>query len=807
MACNPTRLAICFHAGHAERIPEFMPYINSVFDTGFPTDLYVTYQKDTDNLEPIKSVYPNAIFIKATRGCDTGAFLLQMKAMYERQKNYKHPFQHCNKYPEIFEGTMMYDYILKIHTKSDPFWRHELLDPISGHTDRVFQVIENFIEKPQIGMIGGDKWIRKDDRYTHNQIATNNLSRKFHLKWSPELSFVAGTIFWVRWDLLCDFIEDSKIDLEKEYERTEEGIITFNTQYVASITHSWERLLGFMVYHYNKIIYGRPMPQQDMSLLPVDPYIKITRNTQQEEIIRIDNVTKISYGYDELVPKEHIDLTESCLHTCPGSILFNLSMKLGNIYPGKNKKIYFYKQHESLPCCAVDEINGFFTRKMLVNKNDRNEYSYTIYQGPWIDYRSQYYDLPFDYEYYKLCLSSNSTTNTSKEISYKYCFNHMIQNDNLPYEIGINLLEKYNIKIVAFYTLYIDDHWNIIKSWAPSTISHRLRYSIDGFYDSNSKSHIQKHIELAKQSGIEGFIVEHYWSEKPKQQKFHNQIEQIVLNSEKFNINFALTWTIQEEIQQQSTSEKDNIIPQEWQDHFNYLLPFFKESRYIKIKNQPLFLINSTKQKYINTSANMINYWKDLSIKHGFSGIFIIQTPVKINQTHLFNQACSGSMGQDIYDNMNRNTPFLFLSRYLVNNDKRDHINYFRQVLAGWDPSAINKNITAQPRVIRLSPKTLGEQLRCQLQNIIRDPNRDRDRDQQGIDNILFINSWNDWAHQSIIEPDDIYGYGMTNAIKAVLDMYRSTPKFEYKPIEPHHKNPINIYSQIENNINPQSKN
>ena len=55
----------------------------------------------------------------------------------------------------------------------------------------------------------------------------------------------------------------------------------------------------------------------------------------------------------------------------------------------------------------------------------------------------------------------------------------------------------------------------------------------------------------------------------------------------------------------------------------NILLPFFKDSRYEKKNNKPLFMIfNSEFQK----KKEMFDYFEKKCIENGFSGICIIET-------------------------------------------------------------------------------------------------------------------------------------------------------------------------------------
>ncbi|WP_442718214.1 glycosyltransferase WbsX family protein [Treponema sp.] len=62
----------------------------------------------------------------------------------------------------------------------------------------------------------------------------------------------------------------------------------------------------------------------------------------------------------------------------------------------------------------------------------------------------------------------------------------------------------------------------------------------------------------------------------------------------------------------------------DWTDHFNYLLDFFKDDRYIKKDNKPVFLIYHV--DLIPEAQNMFALWNNLAKKNGFNGVHIVST-------------------------------------------------------------------------------------------------------------------------------------------------------------------------------------
>src|SRR5699024_9223898 len=57
----------------------------------------------------------------------------------------------------------------------------------------------------------------------------------------------------------------------------------------------------------------------------------------------------------------------------------------------------------------------------------------------------------------------------------------------------------------------------------------------------------------------------------------------------------------------------------EWKAHFDYLLQFFKDDRYIKCDGKPLLVIY--KPELIGCGNEMIDYFQELAVKAGFPGL------------------------------------------------------------------------------------------------------------------------------------------------------------------------------------------
>ena len=94
------------------------------------------------------------------------------------------------------------------------------------------------------------------------------------------------------------------------------------------------------------------------------------------------------------------------------------------------------------------------------------------------------------------------------------------------------------------------------------------------------------------------------------------------------NINFFFCWANHSWYRSWEGS-KELLLEQtygkekEWEEHFNYLLPFFKDKRYQKSGNKPIFMVFKSD---FEEKKLMFEYFNKKCIENGFDGICIIET-------------------------------------------------------------------------------------------------------------------------------------------------------------------------------------
>ena len=303
-----------------------------------------------------------------------------------------------------------------------------------------------------------------------------------------------------------------------------------------------------------------------------------------------------------------------------------------------------------------------------------------------------------------------------------------------------------------------------------------------GFYDLRLKEARIAQQELAKQYGIYGFCYYHYWfngkliMEKPVEAMLNDQDETFPFMLCWANENWSRNWSggFNKTLIEQHYSEEDDIA------HFNYLLPYFKDPRYIKVNGKPVFCVY--KAHLFPDFEITAKIWQREAEKAGIE-LYICHfeagesrnkkymTPT-VNAAVEFQPMYLGKFGR--YSNLLYNISRKYLHKELFNKivNYEKYVDYqcrltntidykrYPSLCPSWDnsPRRVNGHFFAFTHNTPGAFKKWFEHVYTSFQ-----PFSDEE-------NFIFINAWNEWAEGNHLEPDLKNGTGFLQAIKDVID-------------------------------------
>ncbi len=326
--------------------------------------------------------------------------------------------------------------------------------------------------------------------------------------------------------------------------------------------------------------------------------------------------------------------------------------------------------------------------------------------------------------------------------------------------------------------------WVTVKNARPLYQGHREpRVPLEGnYYDLSDHDVMQWQAELASRYGVSGFCFYHYWFkdgrrilEKPAENLLAWTDIHMPFCFSWANQTWARTWTNVPNMNTwtgacyEKKGQDEGILlrqsyggKKEWKEHFEYLLPFFKDSRYIQYDGKPVFLIH--KPEYMYCLDNMMEYWKELAVLNGLKGICVIT--VRSNSCN-YSQADYWLLQEYDYSFMPRERVYQngvwtiryrdawenILERAYGESDENTFFGAFT------DSDDTPRRGSQGVSVADASPQAFEEYYK-KLARLAKQRGR----------GLIFINAWNEWGEGAYMEPDELWGYGYLEAVKKVMD-------------------------------------
>lgn len=307
--------------------------------------------------------------------------------------------------------------------------------------------------------------------------------------------------------------------------------------------------------------------------------------------------------------------------------------------------------------------------------------------------------------------------------------------------------------------------------------------------------------DLARRYGVEAFAIYHYWFSSDLQ--LLQTPSEILLSNRDINIDFLFLWdntswartwsnvrksnnwapSFDEVAATQANSKirSDGVLAelkygtkQDWRIHFEYLLPFFEDPRYVKLEGMPVFGFMEPRNDS-KTIHQMTQYWDVLAKQHGFPGVY--------------------SMTSDSFSSRlsNANLPRKFRYSPFVPQSTHNWVNYKassirsqlqnKPIVLQYDRewrsilhAAVTSDSTTflsgfvsfddtprrgeRARIIAGSTPEKFERYLSELIAISRAQHKE----------LLFLSAWNEWGEGMYLEPDEVFGYAWLEAIHNALD-------------------------------------
>lgn len=313
-----------------------------------------------------------------------------------------------------------------------------------------------------------------------------------------------------------------------------------------------------------------------------------------------------------------------------------------------------------------------------------------------------------------------------------------------------------------------------------------------GFYDLRLPDVRAKQAELAKEAGISAFCYYHYWFGNGKQ-LLERPINEVVKLGEP-NFPFCLCWAnhswYKKQWNPQSSSLDQTLLMEQTYpgeedivNHFNSLLPIFKDKRYFKIEGKLAFvvynvvdmpdyeLLKSTwnrmakenglpefffitytkvvadldKKPYNTSDANILALISNVQFKQKYNKIHYAFNAIKERISKIFNYPILLYSYKDA-------------SKYFLD-DACKRENVYPVIVSNWDYTP-RRGVGGL--IFKDSTPELFKTHVLEAFDLI----KDKAEEQQ----IVFLKSWNEWGEGNYMEPDQQYGKGFIRSLRDAIE-------------------------------------
>ena len=306
----------------------------------------------------------------------------------------------------------------------------------------------------------------------------------------------------------------------------------------------------------------------------------------------------------------------------------------------------------------------------------------------------------------------------------------------------------------------------------------------DHYYDLTELKEMLWQMQLAEEYGLSGFCYYHYWFNGKL--LLHKPLE-MIRDYDGHKLPYCLCWANEPWTRVWEGKGATVLMPQEyggekeWEEHFQYLLTFFRDPAYICIDGAPVLVIYRINS--IPNAEDMVAYLKRRTKEEGFSGLYLVEE-VNCYQSSScaegsdallqFEPLYSMTDGRSLTDKIRyKLLSMRFNKKYSSSNQIYDYDVLWKRVLkprlkcpaskelflgafVDWDNTA--RKGKKGCIVMGCNPEKFGHYLAEQRKKAEENGNR-----------YIFINAWNEWGEGTYLEPDKKRGYRYLEEIKKLF--------------------------------------
>jgi lipopolysaccharide biosynthesis protein len=306
-----------------------------------------------------------------------------------------------------------------------------------------------------------------------------------------------------------------------------------------------------------------------------------------------------------------------------------------------------------------------------------------------------------------------------------------------------------------------------------------------GRYDLSNPEVMGRQAALAREYGVDGFVMYHYWFNG---RKLLDTPLRNLLDDPTIDFPFALCWANENWTRRWDGLDSEVLLAQSysegWADQFyEDILPALRDPRYITVEGRPLLVLY--RLGHVKDARAAIERWKERAEDDGLGGLHVLA----VNHTRRFEELPRGV--EDVIDGLIQFPPLTGIGLQSVKKLASGVSRANKGDVYSYDAAVNSADLmTTSPHRLRIHPGVMPGW-----------DNTPRRRDSgyvfhganplsfrrwvarasaaavaNGGAPLLFVNAWNEWAEGAHLEPDARYGRAFLEAVSDAVGVDERTP-------------------------------
>jgi lipopolysaccharide biosynthesis protein len=355
--------------------------------------------------------------------------------------------------------------------------------------------------------------------------------------------------------------------------------------------------------------------------------------------------------------------------------------------------------------------------------------------------------------------------------------------------------------------------WTKVRASNPLFVNHyqqHIPHSDIGYYLLDNPDILQKQADMMKCAGVHGQIFYHYWFSG---RLILEQPARMLLDNPAINMPFCFCWANENWTRRWDGNESEILLaqsysPEDAREFIRYLIPFFRDSRYIRIDARPVLFVY--RPSSIPNPREYIDIWSKECQACGVEPPYIVAVLTRgatdpndfgmdAGAERVLHDWTAGK-AVEIKENLTTYEPingsvlsYNDVSTYYGLSNPVKSFDLFRSLVPTWDNTPRYGN---EAYIVHGSTPNGFQEW---LEHLIVYAKHSLPKDRR----FIIVNAWNEWAEGAHLEPDTFYGYSYLNSIGRALSLAPCSsdlnPTGEYtKPLRLHIRLPVFLQRYLE---------